>query len=191
MPNKRRDYSRRKAAAFIAYPAQVVNHAILAGHGLTFGIRDETPPKVVMTQDDWKRLIEVAKRERRRTNRENTVSVAIRLLGKTWRDNPFISRPRGQKPDEPKLKVIYPRKKPSPFAHLRNLPPDEAVTKAREEHELRLDTGADTEDSTKLYLRALETIRKWRKADEYLVRHKASIEVAQSVQSAMAQDQSE
>lgn len=158
-PSEPYGYIPRSRTAFVAYPAQVLDHSILDAMGLVFGTRlQESPPKVVMSQGDWDRLVAAIRATKGAAlKRPNAPHRALLFLGTSWEDNPLMQRPRGV---PPKRIRPYRPKKPSPFVHLIALPTAEALARAQADHEARVQAGEDVEESLKLLRRALAAIRR-------------------------------
>lgn len=148
----RTDYSRRPKAAFLPFPAVILDPAVLEDLGVLPGTRpDENPPKVVLSRADWETVLADPTRARK----------ALRFLGRTRADNPLkggLPEPENLAPRTPKATRS---RKPSPFAHLRGLSLPEATAQAQRDHAARLAAGADEEASLATLVRALETVRRW------------------------------
>lgn len=146
----------RASSAYIAYPAILLDDTILSALGVLWGTRpDENPPKVVMTRADWDVLTRAI-----HTLPDSRAEHALQFLGSTWQDNPLLERPPGEPDPTPAQPRKFPKKRPSPFAHLFSFSVPAAVNLARAEHEARVSSGHDEEQSLATLHRALEAIRR-------------------------------
>lgn len=143
----RRDYSRRPKDPYLTYPALVVDQGALEALGVIPGTRpEETPPKVIMTLSDWRKVVAnplLAKQ-------------ALRFLG-TGDQNPLKGLPADPTPGPGKTRP----RRPGPFDHLRGLPLEQALARAEAEHAARLAAGAEPEASLATLVAALETVKRW------------------------------
>lgn len=157
----------RATSLYVPFPGRIVDSTVLDSLGVIAGSRlEENPPKVLMTRSDWGKLLEFPELAKR----------SIAFSGTTWDTNPLIAPPHGMRRDaafmaampDPSKPLKKKKKKGTPskpkvhsFAHLRELPLEQAIKLAEQEHLQRVATGKNMEESLKTLSRALKLVKRW------------------------------
>ncbi len=153
----------RATSHYLTFPATVLDPSILDRLEVQWGTQPGPPPAVIMTRAHWDTLLNAMKTERKAGRkamaRDSAAHRALTFTGRTWEDNPTIARPPGVPEPVIRSRAHRPRK-PSPFAHLKDIPVSDAMRLARADHDKRLRDGMDVEESAAILLRAMAAIKR-------------------------------